>query len=112
MNLKIEQTKTGNICLVDLSGEIDVYTADKLSKAILPLTEKATNNVEIDLEKITYLDSTGLGAFISAYKSAKKHGSSLKLINTKERVLRLFQITGLDEIIDISVKAEESEIID
>lgn len=112
MNLKIDQTKSGHVYLVELSGEIDVYTAEKLTEAVLPLTESEKKNVKIDLGKVTYLDSTGLGVFIAAYKSTKKHGSTLKLINTKERVLRLFQITGLDKIIDVNTEEEVGEIND
>lgn len=109
MNLKIEQINDGNNYLVQLAGEIDVYTAEELSNTVIPLTEDKENNVKVDLEKTTYLDSTGLGVFIAAYKSAKKHESSLEIINTKERVLRLFQITGLDEIIDVRGKDRVGE---
>lgn len=110
MNLKIEQTNEGNNYIVQLAGEIDVYTADKLSETVIPLTVTKENNVKVDLEEISYLDSTGLGVFIAAYKSAKEHDSSLEIINTKKRVLRLFQITGLDEIIDVRGKDGVGEI--
>lgn len=110
MNLKIEQSNEGNDYLVQLAGEIDVYTADKLSETVIPLTVNKENSVKVDLDGISYLDSTGLGVFIAAYKSAKKHDSCLKIVNTKERVLRLFQITGLDEIIDVRGKDRVGEI--
>lgn len=109
MNLKIEQVLEENDYVVQLAGEIDVYTADKLNKAILPLTEDKVNNVKVDLQNVTYMDSTGLGVFIAAYKSAKKHESNLSLINTQQGVLRLFKITGLDEIIDVRGMDKVSE---
>ena len=87
-----------------LTGEIDVYTAPKLKQEILPLTEKAGNKVKIDLQHTNYLDSTGLGVFISAYKSSKKNGSELKLIHVHDRVLRLFKVTGLHEIMDVETE--------
>lgn len=101
MNLKIDHTYENNDHKVILAGEIDVYTAENLNEAVVPLTENKENDIEIDLGKISYLDSTGLGVFIALYKSAEKHGSNVTLINTKDRVLRLFKITGLDEIIDV-----------
>jgi|SRR5690625_1320179 len=89
--------------IVKLTGEIDVYTAPMLVEKLIPLTEEEGNNVQVDLEKTTYLDSTGLGIFISAYKSSQEHRSTLELINAKNRVLRLFKVTGLDKIMNIGI---------
>lgn len=101
MNLAIDVIKENEKSIVNLSGEIDAYTAPQLKEALIPLTKQSDHIVEVDLENINYMDSTGLGVFISALKSTKEHGSSLKLVNIQGRVLRLFKITGLDEIIDI-----------
>ena len=93
-----ENTKVGLI----VSGEIDAYTAPKLKEALLPLTKVSGKTVEVDLDQVGYMDSTGLGVFISALKSTKKSDAHLRLIHVHDRVMRLFKITGLDEIIDIS----------
>jgi anti-sigma B factor antagonist len=101
MNLDIQINHSDDKLICTLAGEIDAYTAPKLKEAILPLTKEAGKTAEIDLENVNYMDSTGLGVFISALKSAKETGSHLKLINLQDRVLRLFRITGLDEIMDL-----------
>ncbi|NAP01127.1 anti-sigma factor antagonist [Halomonas sp. MG34] len=91
-----------NKSVVNLSGEIDAYTAPNLKESLLPLTQKEGNTVEVDLGNVNYMDSTGLGVFISALKSTKENGSEMKLVNIQDRVLRLFKITGLDEIMDLN----------
>ncbi|WP_188456841.1 STAS domain-containing protein [Virgibacillus oceani] len=101
MNLAIEVTEENIKSIVSLSGEIDAYTAPQLKEALLPLTKADGQIVEVDLENVNYMDSTGLGIFISALKSSKENNSHLKLINLQDRVYRLFKITGLIEIIDI-----------
>lgn len=101
MNLDINVNQLGNKSTCTLTGEIDAYTAPQLKEAILPLTMQAEHIVEVDLENVSYMDSTGLGVFISALKSTKEHQSELKLVNLQDRVLRLFKITGLDEIMDL-----------
>ncbi|MYL36111.1 anti-sigma factor antagonist [Pontibacillus yanchengensis] len=101
MNLNIDVDHEGNNKYVSLSGEIDAYTAPKLKETVLPLTQDAEAAVVVDLQQVTYMDSTGLGVFISALKSTKEYGGNLKLIQLQERVYRLFKITGLTEIIDI-----------
>ncbi|MEI3612979.1 STAS domain-containing protein [Pseudogracilibacillus sp. SO30301A] len=104
LNLTIDVVEEKDYCVVKLHGEIDVYTAPKLKKEILPLTEQKGNKVKIDLEHINYLDSTGLGVFISAYKSTKENDGELKLIHVRDRVLRLFKVTGLHEIMAVDEK--------
>lgn len=101
MNLVIDVINKSDRSIVNLSGEIDAYTAPQLKEKLIPLSQEKGHIVEVDLENINYMDSTGLGVFINALKSTKEHGSSLKLVNIQERVLRLFKITGLDEIIDL-----------
>lgn len=102
MNLEIEvKDHEENGKIVMLAGEIDVYTAPELKQTLLPLTEKEGAFVQIDFDQVSYMDSTGLGVFISALKSGQLHQSTIQLIHVHERIRRLFNITGLDEIMDI-----------
>lgn len=103
MNLAIGIEENSNHYIVKLSGELDVYTAPELKDKLLPLTEGNGNEIQIDLQHTTYMDSTGLGVFISAYKSSKEHQSHMELIHVKDRVLRLFKVTGLDEIMNVRI---------
>lgn len=102
MNLMVDTVEEKEKSRLIVSGEIDAYTAPKLKDALLPLTKVSGKTVEVDLEQVDYMDSTGLGVFISALKSTKEYDSHLRLINLQTRVMRLFNITGLDEIIEIS----------
>lgn len=102
MNLEISIVEEVGKSKLIVSGEIDAYTAPKLKDSLLPLTKESDKTAEVDLNQVSYMDSTGLGVFISALKSTKETGSHLRLINLQDRVLRLFKITGLDEIIEIA----------
>ncbi|UOQ44344.1 STAS domain-containing protein [Halobacillus salinarum] len=101
MNLTIDVTNKENTAYVSLAGEVDAFTAPKLKEALLPLTKEDGQTVEVDLQEVNYMDSTGLGVFISALKSTKEHDTELKLVQMQERVYRLFKITGLTEIMNI-----------
>lgn len=104
MNLKIDVEISGNDQVMNLTGEVDAYTAPKLREAIIPLTENENKNVIVNLSGVRYMDSTGLGVFIGALKSCRRHGSSLKLCGLTDKIERLFHITGLSEIIDIETE--------
>jgi anti-sigma B factor antagonist len=108
MNLQISQHQIDNAHELKLLGEVDAYTAPKLKEVMLPLTEKEGNIVIVDLSGIEYMDSTGLGIFVGALKSSKANNSSLKLRGMTSRVKRIFEITGLTEVMDIEsgVKGE------
>ncbi|MBP2079804.1 STAS domain-containing protein [Oceanobacillus polygoni] len=101
MNLTVNVVEENEKSVLNVSGEIDAYTAPKLKESLLPLTKKENNKVEVNLEKVTYMDSTGLGVFVSALKSTKENNSTLTLLNLQDRVFRIFKITGLDEVITI-----------
>ncbi|MFA1822564.1 STAS domain-containing protein [Virgibacillus oceani] len=102
MNLVIDIVTADNKTIVNLSGEIDAYTAPDMKEKLLPLTKHPDHVVEVNLEDVNYMDSTGLGVFISGLKSTKEHESHLKLVHPQEKVARLFKITGLDEVLDIN----------
>ncbi|MBN9656194.1 anti-sigma factor antagonist [Halobacillus litoralis] len=101
MNLSIDVTNNEGVSNVVLTGEVDAFTAPKLKDTLLPLTKEKGQVVEVDFQDVNYMDSTGLGVFISALKSTKEHESEMRLVHMQDRVYRLFKITGLTEIINI-----------
>lgn len=107
MNLEVKHTEKSDMHYLYLIGEIDVYTSDKLKHALLPLAEKKGNEVIVNFTEVNYIDSTGLGIFIGALKATNQTGSKLKLVGMNDRVRRLFNITGLDEVIIIEESTRE-----
>jgi anti-sigma B factor antagonist len=107
MNLEINHVEKAGKQYLFLKGEVDVYTSVELKEILLLLTRSAGNEVIVDLTEVSYIDSTGLGIFIGALKATNRYNSSLKLSGMIARVRRLFQITGLDEVIDIEESTRE-----
>ncbi|MFA9556654.1 STAS domain-containing protein [Evansella sp. AB-rgal1] len=107
MNLQVDVQGNGKKSVVKLSGEVDVYTASVLKEKLNPIAQEAEQLIIIDLSDVHYIDSTGLGIFIGALKTADKSNSSLKIIGANSRVKRLFEITGLNEVIDINEDQRE-----
>lgn len=91
---------SGRLCGF-VEGEIDTFTASALRGELEAV--KITEDLEIylDLSKVNYLDSTGLGIFISFYKRVLREKGKVKLIGLSKRLQRLFEITGLSELMDI-----------
>ncbi|MEC2058004.1 anti-sigma factor antagonist [Peribacillus psychrosaccharolyticus] len=106
MNITIDVKDINSTVEVQVKGEIDAYTAPKLRESLFPLSEQANVSMVVDLTEVSYMDSTGLGVFVGLFKSVRAHNGEFKLIGLSERLRRLFDITGLADIIDIKSHAE------
>ncbi|MDN4075304.1 STAS domain-containing protein [Fictibacillus terranigra] len=106
MNLKIKHEQLNDSHYLVLNGEIDIYTAPKLKEVLIPLSEEKRKDIIIDLQQIDFMDNTGLGIFIKVLKSLKKNDSTLKLRGLTDHVHRLFDVSGLTEVMDIGKKPE------
>ncbi|WP_141433283.1 anti-sigma factor antagonist [Bacillus sp. 03113] len=106
MNMAIEVKEQDLLVEVKVIGEIDAYTAPILRDRIFPLSEKNNVVMIVDLSKVSYLDSTGLGIFIGIFKNIRSQNGEFKIMGLSERLKRLFDITGLADVFDITSKIE------
>ncbi|SEN90267.1 anti-sigma B factor antagonist [Mesobacillus persicus] len=106
MNLSIDVNETDILLEITVNGEIDAYTAPKLRDTIFPLSEKNGVNMVINLSGVSYMDSTGLGVFVGVFKNVKANGGQFKINGLSGRLERLFEITGLADIIDVNSQIE------
>jgi anti-sigma B factor antagonist len=98
-----------NIPLIELEGEVDVYTAPQLKQQMISLLETGKIDMVVDLTKVEYLDSTALGILIGGLKRAREREGNLPLICPSPRIRRVFEITGLDKIFDIYNSESEAK---
>ncbi|OES45427.1 anti-sigma factor antagonist [Domibacillus iocasae] len=106
MNISIDVQEQEKQTTIKLAGEIDAYTAPKLRETAFPYTEKEEADIVIDLSGVTYMDSTGLGVFVGLFKSLNANNGTMKLIGLSDRLKRLFDITGLADIMNINSGSE------
>ena len=89
------------ISVVDLNGEIDVYTSPKVKETISELIDKGHYALVINLENVRYIDSTGLGVLIGGLKRVREHSGTVHLVCTNPQIKKIFDITGLVKIFGI-----------
>ena len=105
--LDVSLESVGDFSLIGLSGEVDVYSAPKLRETIKDLVDDGKYNIVVDLEKVAFLDSTGLGVLVGGLKRVKHHNGELGIICNQEKILRIFRITGLTKVFPIYRSREE-----
>src|SRR5262249_15667061 len=62
----------------------------------------------VNMEKVEFLDSTGLGVLVGGLKRVRAHDGSLDLVCTQERILKIFRITGLTKVFSIHDSVDEA----
>jgi anti-sigma B factor antagonist len=108
VELGLDVSKVGSHSVVEVKGEIDVYTAPKLREKLIELVSEGSYDVVVNLEGVDFLDSTGLGVLVGALKRVKAHDGSLSLVCTQDKILKIFKITGLTKVFPINSSVEEA----
>jgi anti-sigma B factor antagonist len=97
MDLDLESTRRGTTSVLTLRGEVDVYTAPRLRQAIVDLVDAGSPLVVVDMANVDFLDSTGLGVLVEGLKRARARSSDLAIVATQDKILKIFDITGLNK---------------
>jgi anti-sigma B factor antagonist len=108
VDLKLGHYNKDGIEVVDVEGEIDVYTAPRLRELLIDLVNKNNYQLVVNLEKVEFLDSTGLGVLVGGLKRVRAHDGSLDLVCTQERILKIFRITGLTKVFGIHETVDQA----
>ena len=108
MNLDLETSKQGETNVVSLRGEIDVYTAPRLRQALIDLVEGGAKDIVVDMDRVDFLDSTGLGVLVGGLKRVKSNEGEMKLVVTQDRIMKIFDITGLAKVFPMFGSLDEA----
>jgi anti-sigma B factor antagonist len=101
VDLKLGHYAKDGIEVIDVQGEIDMYTAPRLRELLIDLVSKGDYQLVVNLDKVGFLDSTGLGVLVGGLRRVRAHDGSLDLACTQQRILKIFRITGLTEVFGI-----------
>lgn len=105
--MTIKLKKNREIYIIELDGELDLYNAYKVKTLYSKMTEKGIHSIILDLEKLDYLDSSGLGSIIYIFSDIKSHNGKLSLCHLNGTPKSLIQMTHLDRFFLIGDSIEE-----
>ena len=102
MSFTIDSREREGVLLLDCAGRLltgDPATAlrDRLTQVLA----EGKKQIILNLEKVDFIDSTGLGALVICYTSAKKAGGGLKLLNLQEKAIELLVLTKLSSVFEL-----------
>jgi anti-sigma B factor antagonist len=108
VELKLGHYSKDGIEVVDVEGEIDISTAPRLRELLIDLVSQGSYQLIVNLDQVEFLDSTGLGVLVGGLNRVRAHDGSLDLVCTRERILKIFKITGLTKVFGIHETADQA----
>jgi anti-anti-sigma factor len=84
--------------IVAVAGELDLDAAPRVAATVDELVDAGFAHVVVDLRALTFLDSSGLQALLSARASAERRGSALSLVPGPRAVHQVFELTGTESM--------------
>ena len=99
--LEVESEERDGLVRLTLRGELDLSTVDKVEQELVKADAAEGPTVVLDMSGLTFLDSTGLRAVVTADERLREHGGRLVIVRGPESEHRVFTITHLDERLEI-----------
>lgn len=99
MGLALDRHVEGRTVRLVVSGEVDLTVSARLRAAILESLGDGIGTVVVDLDGVTFLDSTGIAAIVAGRNAALARNAALRLANPRARVRRSLEVTGVLDVL-------------
>ena len=104
----IKLKKKGNVCILKLSGKLDLYNIYQVETFYNQLVEKGNKSIILDFKKVNYLDSSGLGGLLKMSTDIKKYNGNMSICRLQDYPKSLVKMTCLEYTLLVSGSVRES----
>jgi stage II sporulation protein AA (anti-sigma F factor antagonist) len=109
VSLVIDMEAKNFVLCVRLKGELDHHTAEKLKKRAIDAIEKhSIKHIILNLQDLTFMDSSGIGVILGRYKQIKNNQGEMVVCAISPSIKRLFEMSGLFKIIKLELSEENA----
>jgi anti-sigma B factor antagonist len=108
-NTAVQDTTDGDLAIVAMGGELDYEASPQLRARLVGAIKAGGRRLVLDLSDVTFIDSTAIGVLAGTVaRLDEAGGGSLAVVSTNDKVLQIFEITGLDGVISLHSSREEA----
>jgi anti-sigma B factor antagonist len=100
--MKCIRTDEGGESRLQIEGALDALTVRDIRPVIDALVADRPRRVTVDIEKLTLIDSSGVGAIVSLFKRVKANGGNVVVINAREQPLAVLKLLKLDGVFGLT----------
>lgn len=104
LEITIEQAEDYTVCRPE--GELDAYTVGQFRESLAELS--GSGRLLIDLSKVPFMDSAGLGALIGGIRRVREADGEVAVVCSKDSLTRLLHTTGFDRIVSVKETVDEA----
>lgn len=108
IDLTVEARSAGSWVVIDVAGEVDVFTAPKLRERLIAAVGEGNSHIVVNLTDVGFMDSTGLGVLVGGLKRVKERDGVLALAGAKGTVQRVLGVTGLSAVFPMYDTVEQA----
>ena len=107
--MTIEERAIGSVVVLDVSGRLVLGDGDQLLKdRVASHFEKGNRRLLLNVSKLSYVDSSGLGVIVASFLAARGVGGALRLVNPSSRLHQLLAMAKLLKVVDVCTSDEEA----
>ncbi len=106
--MTFQVTKSGDVLVIDVEGQLIVGNRQELKQKVLEELEGGERKFVVDFSNTGYIDSSGLGVLVSLSKKIREQGGELRLASLNEDLRTLFELTKLDTLFQIADSRDEA----
>ena len=100
--MNIDYHNKDKLLLIEITEEIDHHTVEKIRRKVdNEITRYMPRKIVFDFNKVTFMDSAGIGMILGRYKMIKMLGGNLEMINVSKMLKKIFEMSGITRICPI-----------
>lgn len=107
--MELQEEERGQVTLLSLSGQLDLFNAKNLRQRIQTLLEAGKKKIIIDFANVSYIDSSGVGAMLHVYSQARGGAFDTRFVNLQRPVAHVIELTKLTDYFPLAESVEEAE---
>ena len=106
--MEIKTRKEGEVVIISLEGEVDISATELIREKFKKLLEEKKEAILVDMTKVSYIDSSGLGLLVEARQEMEKYSGEIKLFGLSSDVQKVFELTRLNNFFSIFSTEKEA----
>ncbi len=107
-DFKIEKTEKNDVVILSLHGMLDAHTTPEMEKAFEELIENKRFKAVVNLKKLQYISSAGLGVFMAFVETMRENGGDIVFCETTEKIYDVFDLLGFPALYEFYKTEEEA----
>ena len=106
--VKINVIAQESATIVEVAGEVDLYSSPEVRTTLIQLTEDKTPVIIIDLREVSYMDSSGVATLVEGLQAMGTYNGKFILVNLRDEVKLVFELSRLDKVFEIYDSLEKA----